>query len=61
MHRLGWRPLPPRSRWPNELHVEPGTPVLRVVSTLYSGDWPLECGEYFYSATVGISYSYDLT
>lgn len=38
--------------------VAEGSPVLRVISTVYADDFPLEVGEYVYPAGAGVSYEY---
>lgn len=42
------------------LGVAEGSPMMRIVSTLYAEDWPIEVGEYLYPAGAGVSYSYSL-
>jgi GntR family transcriptional regulator len=43
-----------------ELGVEVGSPLLHVLSTIYAEGWPIEVGEYFYPASAGVNYRYDV-
>lgn len=43
-----------------ELRITPGSPLLRVTSTVYSQDWPIECIEYSYVSGACTSWTYVL-
>lgn len=43
-----------------KLGVPVGSPILRIVSTIYAGDFPVEVGEYLYPSDVGIPYEYSV-
>jgi DNA-binding GntR family transcriptional regulator len=42
------------------LRIDEGSPVLRVVSTIYAESWPIEVGEYFYPKNSGLTYRYSV-
>jgi GntR family transcriptional regulator len=41
-----------------DLRVDPGSALLRVVSTITAEGWPVEVGDYFYPARTSLSYTY---
>lgn len=43
-----------------DLGVQPGSPILRVVSTMTADGWPIEVGDYFYPARTGLTYTYSV-